>query len=460
MSAHLLYSFQPLKKFSKPSLSFIDECYIQAYGSEHSDVGGTVVVESKRGYRANRPLLMAPLTEEILSTNHINHRTKPNQSDKTQRQHTFAGETQIVLFGSNEVRYPSRDRDLRSVNTGAEPTPASPTTMARLNTTNPLNTAVQQKKSLKERKEQFSINGPITDERSTNGRSSNGSSTSTMSTASSQRHSRGSSAIFDIFTDDSSIIEDSSSSPRKQKKTRTLKAANVNSLLLPITQTPRQRPSVKLETDDYEKENDILENTPEQHTTREEALQASPARRNMPRTPRRGRADNMLRADNTPLRPQSPGSETEEDCEDNSFDSLDDFIVSDNEDLSFHETSNSETEHEEPPSPPPPPKTTRKRLMRGRRPDADSDKKPLDDRLPKAPFRLEPRIPKALSISSSPGDSPKHVSQEDLNLSTKLNFLNLNGDNEPASQLETKSTRYGLQDVFVYQDEMVFLLTI
>lgn len=294
------------------------------------------------------------------------------------------------------------------------------------------------------------IHESITDEQRTNPRSSHGSSTSTQSGASSQRHSRGPSAIFEIFSDDSSIVESGNSSPTKQKKTRTLKAANVNSLLLPIGQTPRQRPIVKLETDDFEKENDIMENTPERHTaTREAPPQASPTRRNIARTPRRSHADN------TPLsaqRSQSPESETEEDCEDNSFDSLDEFIVSDNEDLSFHETSNSETEDEKLPSPPPPPKSTRKRLMRGRKPDADTEKKPLRNTSLKAPFRLEPKIPETLRLPSVDEDSPKHMSQEDFNLSTKLKSLDLNGDNEPASQLETKSTRYGLQDVFVYLD--------
>ena len=328
--------------------------------------------------------------------------------------------------------------------------------MARLNTANPLNTAIQQTKSLKERKEQFPTRDSISEEQHTNIRSSTGSGTSAVSRASSQRHSRGSSAVFDIFSDDSAILESRNSSPGKQKKTRTLKTANVNSLLLPISQTPRQRPIVKLETDDFEKENDIMEDTPERHTTTRVApRQTSPTRRNMPRTPRTHRADNMPRGDSTPLSPQSPESETEEDCEDNSFDSLDDFIVSDNEDLSFHETSDSETEDEKLPSPPLPPKSTRKRLMRGRRPDADADKKPLKNISLKAPFQLEPIIPETLRLSSSSEDSPKHVSQEDLNLSTKLSSMDLNGDNEATAQLKTKSTRYGLQDVFVYQDYMV-----
>jgi hypothetical protein len=316
--------------------------------------------------------------------------------------------------------------------------------MARLNTTNPLNTAVQRKKSLKERTERIPARESATDYQCANMRSSNGSSTSTQSGASSQRHSRGSSAVFDIFSDDSAILESGNSSLRKQKKTRTLKAANVNSLLLPIGQTPRQRPIVKLETDDFEKENDIGENTPERHTaTREAPPQASPTRRNMAQTLRRSRADSMPLSPQSPQTQQSPESETGEDSEDNSFDSLDDFIVSDNEDLSFHETSNAETEDEKIPSPPPPPKSTRKRLMRGRRPDADTDKKPLENKSLKAPFRLESKIPETLRLSSLTESSSKHTFQEDVNLTSKLKLLDLNGDNEPPSQLETKSTRYG-----------------
>jgi hypothetical protein len=90
--------------------------------------------------------------------------------------------------------------------------------------------------------------------------------------------------------------------------------------------------------------------------------------------------------------------------------------------------------------------------MRGRKPDADTEKKPLKNTSLKAPFRLEPKIPETLRLPSVDEDSPKHMSQEDFNLSTKLKSLDLNGDNEPASQLETKSTRYGLQYVFVYLD--------
>ncbi|CEO59919.1 hypothetical protein PMG11_04568 [Penicillium brasilianum] len=374
---------------------------------------------------------MAQLVEETLLQNHIDTSLDQHNAEKT---HTRQRDVVFSLWLERRA-FSSGARKPSPINTGA----ASPTTMARLNTTNPLTTAIQRKKSLKERTERLPAHKSIADEPRTNIRSSNGSSRSKMSGASSQRNSRGSSAIFDIFSDDSPIIESSNSSPRKQKKTRTLKAANVNSLLLPIGQTPRQRPMVKLETDDFEKENDIMENTPERYTaTREAPPQASPTRRNMAGIPR------ISRPDNTPLSPQrsrSPESETEEDCGDNSFNSLEDFIVSDNEDPSFHATSNSETEDEKALSPPPPPKSTRKRLMRGRRPDADVGKISLKDESFKASFRLEAEIPGIRRRSSSTEDSPRPVSQEGLNLSTKLKSLDLNGDNVPLSHLETKSAR-------------------
>ncbi|KAJ5168028.1 uncharacterized protein N7482_003622 [Penicillium canariense] len=319
--------------------------------------------------------------------------------------------------------------------------------MARLNTTNPLTSNFQRQQSLKERADRIPTSTLASEKQITNSRTSNGSigSTSTQSRASSQRQSRGSSAIFDIFSDECSAIESSkaeigqdtpSCSPNKQKKTRTLKGANVNSLLLPMHQAPRQRSHVKLETDDYEKENDIMENTPEPYTaTREAVPPPSPTRRTVPRIPNRSRPENR------PLSPVSPESGSDENCGDNSFHSLDDFIVSDNEDLSFHETSGSETEDAEVPRPPPTHKSTRKRLMRGKRPDPNAEEKTLKDTFLKVPFRLEPETADTPKLSSSSQDSPKKVSQDDRHVSTKLNALNLDGDNEPASQVEMVFSR-------------------
>ena len=255
--------------------------------------------------------------------------------------------------------------------------------------------------------------------------------------------------MFDIFQDDNANEEDEkpekvtsspSVSPTKQKKKRTLNAAHANSLLLPLQQRPRQRPTVKVETDDYEKENDIMEETTDPYeTTMESVSQRSPARRNTPGTPPRAQRNVRSRS------PLSPETETaDEDCGDNSFDSLEDFIVSDNDEPSYHETSDSETEDEKSPAPSPPPKPTRKRLMRGRRPGGDQETKELKDSSVKESFSLSPKIPDAVNLHSAPSESPRHGfqdSQEDLHLSTKLNELNIDDDNGPASQLETDLTR-------------------
>lgn len=134
-------------------------------------------------------------------------------------------------------------------------------------------------------------------------------------------------------------------------------------------------------------------------------------------------------------------TETEEemnDCGDTSFNSLDDFVVSDNEDISYQETSDAETEPEKAPTPPPP-KSTRKRLIRGRRPNSDTDSKGLSGNPLKAPFAPEAKID-AIKFHPTPKETPKHLFQDDLHLSTKLNKLVLDDDNEPASQLETDTS--------------------
>lgn len=131
--------------------------------------------------------------------------------------------------------------------------------------------------------------------------------------------------------------------------------------------------------------------------------------------------------------------EEEDGCGDNSFNSLDDFVVSDNEDVSYQETSDSETEPEKAPTPPPPPKSTRKRLMRGRKPNSNTDPKGLNGNPLKAPFAPEAKID-AIKFHPTPKGTPKHLFQEDLHLSTKLNKLVLDDDNEPASQLETDTS--------------------
>ncbi|KAJ5482893.1 hypothetical protein N7539_006339 [Penicillium diatomitis] len=309
--------------------------------------------------------------------------------------------------------------------------------MARLNTSNPLTTGLQRQKSLKQ-KTPFADSTPtqakIAAEHDINLRSSEAKTPSTATKPSFQSHSRGSSLVFDIFSEESVSKGSESTPPKKQRKARTLKTANVNSLLLPISQTPRPRPPVKLETDDYEKENDVLENTPEQNREAQNgSLPASPTRRDVPRPLGAHQSVRSARAENNSpaLRRHNVESETEEDDEDNGFDSLDDFIVSDNEDPSFYETSASETEDEKLPSPPPPPPSSRRRLMRGRRPNLVAEREQSDDEMPRRSAVLDPRIPEASRLSHTNGVSLKPMSQEDLDLHTKLDAMTLESQNGP-----------------------------
>ncbi|KAJ5125381.1 BolA protein [Penicillium atrosanguineum] len=301
--------------------------------------------------------------------------------------------------------------------------------MARINTSNPLVRAPARHRATPDEKTErpASVLSDSPDS-SRNGNTS-------LFRGSSQRKKPGPGAMFDIFPDPA--IESGSSAsntPRKQIKRRTLKTTQVNSLLLPI-QRPRQRPSVKVETDDYDKENDIAEEsfTEAPATSMEPVPQLSPARQNrhIPRSPGRSRPDHR------PLREIHSETEEEDDCGNYSLDSLEDFIVSDNEDISYHETSQSETEPEKAPTPPPPPKSTRKRLLRGRKPNTGTNTKVLNDNPLKAPFPLETKISDAIKSHSSPMEAPKHLFQDDFHLSSKLNELILGDGNESAAQLET-----------------------
>lgn len=302
--------------------------------------------------------------------------------------------------------------------------------MARINTSNPLIRAPSRHEAALDQ----STDGTASNPTESPGSRHTGS-TSTLSRGASQRRKLGTSATFDIFPDPA--IESGSSAcntPRKQTKRRTLKTTQVNSLLLPV-QRPRQRPSVKVETDDYDKENDIGDGsfTEAPATSMEPVPQRSPRRRNRntPRSPGRSRADH------TPLRELHSGTEEEDDCGNDSLNSLEDFVVSDNEDISYHETSDPETEPEKAPTPPPPPKSTRKRLLRGRRPIGATDSEGPKSNPLKAPFPLETKISDAIKSHSIPKEVPKHLFHADFYLSSKLTKLVLDDDNESASQLET-----------------------
>lgn len=209
-----------------------------------------------------------------------------------------------------------------------------------------------------------------------------------------------------------------------------LKSAKVNSLLLPVPQQARTRPARKSEVD-YDKENDLgegeVDELPETATTTTETEQRqSPARRErgLGQTPGRRGNGRQFQAFREP---------TPSDSEDNGFDSLDDFIVSDNEEVSYHETSESETDDATPPPPPP----ARRRLFRGRRPDPEAEVKgELESPSQKEALRLEPSLPSELTMPSlMPDSQPERVSQDELNTDEEMDPLSLE-NNDVSCQLE------------------------
>ncbi|KAJ5082857.1 hypothetical protein N7532_011900 [Penicillium argentinense] len=254
----------------------------------------------------------------------------------------------------------------------------------------------------------------------------------------------GSGLSFDIFPDEGENKSEEgiqqrrdtlSSSPTKQKQKRSLKTSQVNSLLLPTQQRPRQRPSSKIEQDDYDKENDITGDATEPYTPERSPGHRPPLRQNNARTPARRREVQRARS-------RTGSQSTNQDSSDeNGFDSLDEFVVSDNEEISYHETSDSEPENDKAPTPPPP-KSARRRLIRGRKPNADTD----------LPFRKSssPKTSPILALKQSHVQSPaksmkttKNLFQDDFELSKKLRTLILeDGDNGSAPELVKKTTEY------------------
>lgn len=135
-------------------------------------------------------------------------------------------------------------------------------------------------------------------------------------------------------------------------------------------------------------------------------------------------------------------SEGEESEDDNGFDSLDDFIVSDNEDISYHETSDDESleEEQEEKQPTPSPPRTRKRLLRGRRPRPEIEPETTPQDSPRESLHLEPSVPATITMEVPKLEAkPKRLFQSELEISEKLNKLKLdNEDIEP--KLEEKYT--------------------
>ncbi|KAJ5281016.1 hypothetical protein N7478_006388 [Penicillium angulare] len=286
--------------------------------------------------------------------------------------------------------------------------------MARLNTTNPLSTQRPPQKADLPRRTTPSHSISMSSEKKIG---------APLAKDPTRKQKKESGFHFNVFADDDQSLtcgdleEDLSSlsiSPTKQKKIRTLKTAKANSLLLPMQHRPRQRPNIKVETDDYEKENDLSEYGTDSYSRGGSPVpHRSPIRRNTTRTPA------ISRTPSVPSREPSPASE-EEDAGDSSFNSLDDFVVSDDDEVSCHETSDSEPEVEPEVQPksisPPPPPSTRKRLMRGRRPNSYNEGTHKES----SPL-AEATLPSYLKVSPSPDQQI----QEDLRLSTTLEDLSI-----------------------------------
>lgn len=268
----------------------------------------------------------------------------------------------------------------------------------------------------------------------------------------SQRSGKSSGGSFDIFCDGDAASErecekgSSVGGPRREENTKPpLNYAKVNSLLLPLPQQGRSRPTRKSELD-YDKENDVAEEEVEDlygsTTAGGTRRRGAPDRRDeaLHETPGRNGSGRQLWAYREP---ETEGQEEEEeeegrgaDSDDNGFDSLDDFIVSDNEELSYHGGSESEDEVDVP-SPPQPPPTTRRRLFRGRRPDSDGEAK---EELEQPSQKKEPSLGSSrLSESTLPSlmsdSESKEVSQNGLNIAEEMDSLSLE-NNDPSSQLE------------------------
>ncbi|KAL4920323.1 SprT-like family-domain-containing protein [Aspergillus aurantiobrunneus] len=234
---------------------------------------------------------------------------------------------------------------------------------------------------------------------------------------------------FDIFADSDGTTE--RDTPKAKKATTPLKLARTNSMILPLPQQPRTRTSRKSELYNYDKENDPLEEEldPEPTSLSRNPSDASSAGR----SPVRNR--NAQTQQFTTYR-QQPQHESEDENDEDSFNSLDDFIVSDNDEPSYHETSDDDTEEEEH-KVSPPPTTQRRRLLRGRRPNPTVDlENALRESSQRPDLRLEPSLPAAIAVPFPKSDRvSRRLFQKAADVSDKMDRLNLD-DSDPSSQLQ------------------------
>lgn len=233
-----------------------------------------------------------------------------------------------------------------------------------------------------------------------------------------RRQAKGSGGSFNIFSDDASASESETQQQKsagKQQKHKTLGLARVNSLLLPGKQRPRR--ALRREVEGYDKENDVPEHATDGHRTPD----VTPTRPNASQAPSRSRRENVS-ARQPEIDPYQEYEEQPElSCEEeDSSDSLDGFIVSDNDEPSSYETSDAEaTDQEDEPSPPPSPvRSPRKRLMRGRKPNSETRPEPINTskeepsiEAKQLPQKLDQYVEREKAISREGDDCTPHLYQ-------------------------------------------------
>jgi hypothetical protein len=217
---------------------------------------------------------------------------------------------------------------------------------------------------------------------------------------------------------------------------------------MPQPRQSRSRSTRKSELYDYTKENYPVEEVvvDEEYTISRNPSDASSTgrsttRRNACRTPARNRNNSLF------MGYRQPASRSGGESEDDGFNSLDDFIASDNDQPSSHEASGGESEKEETRKAPSPPRVKR-RLVKGRRPNPEAEIKRALETSAHSILRLEPSLPAAFSIPSPDKEaSPRKLFRDTSNVEEKMNSLDLEvdeaqvedeieDDDDPSSQLQ------------------------
>ncbi|KAE8379625.1 SprT-like family-domain-containing protein [Aspergillus bertholletiae] len=251
-----------------------------------------------------------------------------------------------------------------------------------------------------------------------------------------QRSGTVSSGTFNIFSDSDGLSDtDDVSFASTMRSTTTisstegrtsdpLQLARANSLLMPQSRHSRSRSTRKSELYDYTKENYPVEEVVEDYSTTSSisrnpsdasSTRRSPTRREPRQTATRRQNGRQFRDY------RQPAQRSEDEESDDEFNSLDDFIVSDNDEPSHHEASASDLELEAAKRASSPPRVKR-RLVRGRRLNPEEQiKKALESSM-HTNLRLEPSLPAAVSMpSSDPQASPRKLFRNTSNIGETAN---------------------------------------